>query len=59
VEVVVNAICNVCFQNFAPEGFIDKKYEPLLKKDNVRVIEVRYLADGLVFHTIQHHTMHP
>ena len=44
---------------FAPEGFIDKKYEPLLKRDNVRVIEVRYLADGLVFHTIQHHTMHP
>lgn len=43
---------------FAPEGFIDKKYESLLNKDDVRVIEIRYLADGPVFHTIQHHIMH-
>ena len=43
---------------FSPEGFIDNKYESLLKKDDVRVIEVRYLSDGPVFHTIQHHIMH-
>ena len=37
---------------FAPEGFIDKRYLSLLKSDNIRIIELRSLADGPVFHTI-------
>lgn len=43
---------------FAPEGFLDQRYIPVLKNDDVRIIEIRYLADGPVLHTIKHHPMH-
>ena len=37
----------------APEGFIDKRYLPLLQNDGLCIIQVRSLTDGLVFHTIR------
>jgi len=42
---------------FAPEGFIDERYLPCLKNDDVRIIEVRVLSDGPVFYTIHHHPL--
>jgi len=43
---------------FAPEGFVDGKYAPLLENDNVRIIELRVLADGPFFQTITHDRVH-
>ena len=37
---------------FAPEGFVDRRYEPALKHKHLRVLEMRVLADGPVFQTI-------
>lgn len=37
----------------APEGFIDKKYLPLLRNEDLCIIQVRSLSDGLVFQTIR------
>ena len=38
---------------FAPEGFLDRRYLPILEHDDINIIEMRVLADGPVFHTIQ------
>ncbi len=38
---------------FAPEGFLDSRYLPILEHDDINIIELRVLADGPVFHTIQ------
>lgn len=43
---------------FAPEGFLDQRYLPLLKNSDLRIIEVRVLADGPVFHTVHRHLAH-
>lgn len=39
----------------APEGFLNRKYVPILKTKDVCIIELRVLTDGIVFHTIRHH----
>ena len=36
---------------FAPEGFVDQQYVPILKNKGVNIIEIRYLADGPVIHS--------
>jgi hypothetical protein len=38
----------------AQEGFVDSRYLPLLEHQN----EIRMLADGPIFQSIQHHPMH-
>ncbi len=42
---------------FAPEGFIDERYLPRLLNDDVRIIEVRVLSDGPVFHTVRRYPL--
>ena len=43
---------------FAPEGFIDRRYLTQLEHNEVRIIEVRMLSDGPMFHTIHHYPLH-
>ena len=43
---------------FAPEGFLDQRYLPVLKKNDIRIIEIRALSDGPVFQIIRHHPVH-
>lgn len=38
---------------FAPEGFLDQRYQPILEHNEVNIIEMRVLADGPVFQIIQ------
>ena len=42
---------------FAPEGFLDRRYLPILEHDDINIIEIRVLADGPVFHTIQNRSV--
>jgi hypothetical protein len=42
----------------AQEGFVDSRYLPLLEHQNVRVIEIRMLADGPIFQSIPYRPMH-
>ena len=38
---------------FAPEGFVDQRYLPALKRNRLPVLELRVLADGPVFQRIE------
>jgi len=39
----------------APEGFVDFHYQDVLQKNDARIIEVRFLSDCPMIHTICHH----
>ncbi len=36
----------------APEGFIEEKYAPLLDRQGIRILQIRYLSDGPVITAI-------
>ena len=38
---------------FVSEGFIEAMYISKLDREDVKVIELRYLTDGVVFHTVR------
>jgi len=42
---------------FAPEGFLDRRYLPALRNNDVRIIEIRTLSDGPVFQMLHRHSI--